>query len=258
MKTSPLQPILFNQLQYTSEQLFDVYAQLRTLWEKSPIVAQDAMLRQVTGHFNEAHDTLGKCLGRIPNKPGTEAIRAADEERDNLWMGLNGEISAKVRLSDPNRRAAAERLNKLISERFDRTLHRLDLEENSTALEQFFATIDGSKESQGDLALLGLAIDWYVPLKAAQERFRNLVASSKEDAVNRETLPQSRVASQQAARKLRLIIDLCEDHAEEGREAYIQLHRSIEEIISGVRTKAKATETRDRKKRTAVKTALAS
>jgi hypothetical protein len=253
MDTSRLAPISFNQLQYSSDQLFDLYGQLRTLLAAAPVLVSDDTFRQVTDHFNAAHDTLGKCLGRTSGKSSTAVIQAADEERDNLWIGLNGEIEAKLRLMDPNRRAAAQRLHQLITARFDRALYRLSLEENSTALEQFFATLDGSKESQGDLALLGLAIDWYMPLKAAHERFKQILASANASEASRESLPLTREASGRAARKLRLIIDLCEDHAEENHTPYIALHRGIAEIIANVRVKAQAAETREKKKKAAAK-----
>jgi len=168
-------------------------------------------------------------------------------------MGLNGEIEAKLRLTDPNRRAAAQRLHSLIAERFDRSLHRLSLEENSAALDQFFAVLDGNKESQGDLALLGLAIDWYVPLKAAHERFKKAVADATASAAGLEDLPLTRSSCARAARKLRLIIDLCEDHAEENHAAAIALHRQIGETIAVVRAKARAAGTRVRNKKAAAK-----
>jgi hypothetical protein len=250
MNPTSLPGISFDQKQYTPAQLFDLFGQIEALFPAAlKAAAGDATLRQVTRNFSTARTMVGKCLGRPTSSPSTEAIQAADEERDNLWMGLNAEIEAKLRLRDPNRRAAAERLNRLIAEQFDRQLHRLSLEENTAALERFFTALDASKESQGDLALLGLAIDWYMPLKQAHQAFVQAVAAARLSAASQEELVQTRIACARVSRKLRLLIDLCEDHAEEGHEAYIQLHAQIETVIGAVRSKAQAGETRARQKK---------
>ena len=109
--------------------------------------------------------------------------------------------------------------------------------------------LDASKESQGDLALLGLAIDWYMPLKEAQQAYKKTVADARLTEATKEELTQTRVACARVARKLRLIIDLCEDHAEEGHQEYIQLHAQIDAVIANLRSKAQASETRSRKKK---------
>ena len=107
-----LPSISFDQKLFTSAQMFDLFGQIEALFPAAlTATGEDATLRQVTGHFSGALQTVGKCLGRTATSAATEAIQAADLERDNLWMGLNGEIEAKLRLRDPNRRAAAERLN---------------------------------------------------------------------------------------------------------------------------------------------------
>ena len=106
------------------------------------------------------------------------------------------------------------------------------------------------KQAQGDLALLGLAIDWYVPLKAAQEELKKVVTKANLTEANREELARTRTTCLRAAKKLRLIIDLCEDAAEDGDANAIQLHEQIEQVISKVREKAQSKETRNRNKKT--------
>jgi len=67
---------------------------------------------------------------------------------------------------------------------------------------------------------------------------------------NREELARTRIACLRAAKKLRLIIDLCEDATEDRDANAIQLHEQIEQVISKVREKAQSKETRNRYKKT--------
>ncbi len=239
MKTHSLDRIQFSPSRFTADQLYDGFGELHEAMTKAGLPAEDRTTHQAIEHFGEARIDLGSTIGRTTASEFTPKLKQWDETRNDLWIGLTGAAEANLRSPKNDRRAAAERLVEVFQEGdFDRALYTASYREKASQLERIFALIDESEEIQRDLALLRFTEDWIEPLREAHGKFVEVFrAANKAEAEAGETVYR-RDAVRWGTEKLRLVIEICEDYAEEGAEPYIALHRHIAEIISSFRPKS--------------------
>lgn len=224
----------FNHRNYRSDQLYQFSDEIRSVLAAAVPETNELLHRQV-GKFSTAVSAVGLALGRELGSTFTADRNAIDATRDDLFMGFTNQIDSYLRSLNAAKKQAAELLDAAIGRRDEgRALHSLPQASNTAQLKLLFADIDGSADLTAAIATLGLAADWYDPLKQANADYEaKVIAESADEAASDET-PLLKPAKFLLQERLLRILNNLEDYAEDSVQPYTDLYEQVTHLIPGV------------------------
>ncbi len=244
MTQHPVDPIRYNTRDFETAVNHELLGQVHGAASGAGIPQTDDSFHLAVRQLGDSRSDLTAAMNRVRDGGGDAGIDW-DEQRKELWRGLVETTEALERHPKVEKREAAGRLVALFREYdFERGIHTRSIEVRSSQLERIFGIIDENPEVQADLATAGLSEDWIEPLRDADVKFSKEMEARGDAPVDDKRPPTVRESLRRASIKLKLIASICEAHAEEGEEPYRALHQRIDEIISEIRTKYQAIETR--------------
>jgi hypothetical protein len=119
------------------------------------------------------------ALDIVRRYEATETIQENDHGRDATFNGMHEIVRVQLRHFDPDKRAAAQRLEAVFKD-FSRTPH-LPLPEESTAIQNFLQRLDGLTD---DILALGLN-EWVDKLREQNDNVRRLTVQRETEAAAR-------------------------------------------------------------------------